>query len=326
MQANLRALRSCTKAKICAVVKANVYGHGLKALAAFWEADEFAVSSAGEAAEVCRYTDKPVNILSSPDRTVACRYDANMFPAVSTPDDILFVTAHGGKAVNIKLNSGMNRYGADPAILEQMLRAADARHLQVKSVFSHIYDLSAACAQFEAFSQSVYPLRDYIPQKHILSGNFVRLPDYMHLDMVRPGLVLYGYGHESVRSAATATCGVTQVRQVPQGENIGYGHWPSEIARSVAVLGAGYADGVRRIAGNTPRYVIIGGHLCRVVGQICMDAMMADVRGLAVEAGDTATVLGDGYGFEAAAAACDTIAYEILTSLSARVERNYIEN
>lgn len=323
LRENLAALRAMTNAKICAVVKANVYGHGLDSLDAFSEADEFAVSCISEAEAVCERTDKPVNILSVPDKRGVCSYRAGMFPAVATAEDVAFAATHGCKAVNIKINSGMNRYGARPVDLESMLREADARHVAVKSVFSHIYDLSAAPRQFAAFMQCVYPLRDYIPQKHILSGNFVRLPAYMHLDMVRPGLVLYGYGHECVHPAARASCSVLQVHAVAAGENIGYGQCKSELARMVATLGAGYGDGVRRIVGNMPRYVQIGDALCPVVGQVCMDAMTVDVGGVSVRAGDEATILGDGYGCEAMATACDTVAYEILTGLSARVERRY---
>ena len=319
----MAALRALTSAKLCAVVKANVYGHGLGALEAFASADEFAVSSVREATAVCERTEKPVNILSLPDKTAECRYLARMVPSVATREDIAFAAAHGARSVNIKLNSGMNRYGADPAQLGELLRAAEKARLAVKSVFSHIYDTAEAARQFTVFMESVYPYRDGIPQKHILSGNFVRLPSYMHLDMVRPGLVLYGYGCECVRPAVRAVCGITQVRRVRKGENIGYGRWRSEIDRTVAVLGAGYGDGIRRIAGNTPRYVEIDGCLCPVVGQICMDAMMTDVSGLAVRAGDEATVLGPLYGCEAAAVACDTIAYEICTALSERVERQY---
>ncbi|MDE6398114.1 MAG: alanine racemase, partial [Clostridiales bacterium] len=302
---------------------ANAYGHGLNAIEAFSAADEFAVSSIREALDICERTDKPVNILSLPDKTVECRYDAGIYPSVATREDIEFAAARGARSVNIKLNSGMNRYGAEPTRLGELLRATERARLSVKSVFSHIYDTAEAVRQFSVFMESVHPYRDSIPQKHILSGNFVRLPSYMHLDMVRPGLVLYGYGHECVQPAIRAVCGITQVRRVCKGENIGYGQWKSEIDRTVAVLGAGYGDGVRRIAGNTPRYVEIGGRLCPIVGQICMDAMMADVSGLAVKAGDAAIVLGRLYGCEAVAVACDTIPYEICTAVSARVQRFY---
>lgn len=313
-----------TSAKICAVVKADVYGLGVEALSALEEADEFAVSCPTEAQCVRAHTDKPINILSLPDFSAGGTYGPDTVPAVAAPEDVSFVRSRGATAVNVKFNSGMNRYGTSSDGLEAVLRAADALHMRVKGVFSHLYDLSAAERQFALFYESVLPLKDYFPQKHILASNFVRLPAYMHLDMVRPGIVLYGFGHESVRSAITATCGVAQVRTVSPTDNIGYGVCPSGVRRTVAVLSAGYGDGVRRLANGAPRYVTIGRALCPVVGQICMDAMMADVTGLSVQKGDTAEIVSDAYGCEAVATACDTIPYEVLTGFSQRVRREYV--
>lgn len=322
---NLAQLRNLTSAKICAVVKADAYGLGLGAIDAFSDADELAVSSIGEALAVRQYADKPINILSVPDKTVQCTYCAGVYPTVASTDDLQFVAdCKGANAVNVKINSGMNRYGAAADELESILLTAERLHLKIKSVFSHIYDIGAAQAQFERFMQSIAPYADSIPQKHIAAGNFVHLPSYMHLDMVRPGIVLYGYGHEAVRPAITAKCGVTQVRQVVESENIGYGQWINDVPRKIAVLGAGYADGCRRIGDNMPRYVEINGSMCAVVGQVCMDAMMADVSGLDVAAGDEAIVLGTQYGAEAMAVSCNTISYEILTGWSKRVQRIYI--
>ncbi len=305
------------------MVKADAYGHGLRAIEAFSDADAFAVSSIGEALEVREYTDKPIDILSSPDRTAPHVYPEGVFPSVSSADDVAFVAAFGATQINVKVNSGMNRYGADKNDLPELFRSAERAGLKIRSAFSHIYDISAAEEQFARFMRDIAPYASVVPQKHILSSNFAVLPAYMHLDMVRPGIVLYGYGHGLTESAITATCGVTCVREVSANENIGYGIAPSGKARKIAVLGAGYADGCRRIQNGAPRYVEIGGMLCPVVGQICMDAMMTDVSGLDVRVGDTATVLGTNYGCESVAASADTICYEILTGIGKRVPRLY---
>ncbi len=321
---NFAVLKKLTTAKVCAVVKADAYGHGLPAIQAFDDADEFAVSSIGEAYEMRDITDKPVNILSLPDKTVPCSYRSGIFPAVCSEDDIEFISSRGARAVNIKLNTGMNRYGAEPEELEALLFAAGKKRVAVKSVFSHIYSVSAAEEQFEKFMKCVSPFSDYIPQKHILASNFTILPQYMHLDMVRPGIVLYGYGHSCVTSAVTAVCGITQIREVRANENIGYGIWRSGKRRKVAVLGAGYADGLRRTVDNIPRYAEICGFLCPLVGQVCMDAAMADVSGLNAKVGDEARIIGSMYGCEALAASYGTICYEVITGFSKRVKREYI--
>ena len=324
MSENVLALKKMTSAKLCAVVKADFYGHGIGAVKAFDNADEFAVSSIGEAIELCEVTDKPINILSSPDKTVKYEYRENIFPSVSATDDLDFVYAAGCRAVNVKVNSGMNRYGANAESLKDIFTVAEKLRVKIKSVFSHIYDISAAEEQFERYMDIIKDFMDYIPQKHILSSNFVSLPDYMQLDMVRPGIVLYGYGQNAVHSAVTAKCGVTQVREVKKGENIGYGNMKSGRARKIAVIGAGYADGVRRITDNMPRYVAIGGSMCPIVGQVCMDAALIDVSGLDVTAGDEVTLMGNSYGVDAIAASCGTINYEILTGFGKRVGREYV--
>ena len=294
-------------------------------ISALKDADEFAVSSAGEAAELRGYTDKPVNILSAPDKTAEASYSDDVFPAVCTVSDVEFVKNHGARKVNVKVNTGMNRYGADEVGLEELLKAIEGAGMSVKDVFSHVYDISAAEEQFERFMSAARYLEGYFEQKHILSSNFLRLPEYMHLDMVRPGLVLYGYGDPRVSSAVKATCGVTQVRKVTADDNVGYGKVLSGRAREIAVLGVGYGDGYRRTTAGESRFVSIRGNLCPIVGQICMDACMADVSGIGAEVGEEACIIGADYGVEALAAAEGTIAYEILTGLSKRVERQYIK-
>lgn len=327
LKCNLAVLKGMTQAKLCAVVKADLYGHGLGALKAFEDADEFAVSSIGEAKEICKMTVNPINILSLPDKTVNCEYGSGIVPAVATVNDIEFVSRHGATAVNIKVNSGMNRYGVSAEGFAELLRTADKHRLKIKSAFSHIYEISAARKQFSYFMNTVKPFEDFIPQRHILSSNFITLPEFMHLDMVRAGIALYGYGSENLRSAVTARCGVVQIREVTARDNIGYGICESGKPRRLAVLGAGYADGIRRICDNIPHYVEIGGNLCPIVGQVCMDATMVDISGLDVSVGDEATILGSAYGCDAAACAYGTITYEILTGMSSkRVQRVYIED
>ncbi|MCI8488083.1 MAG: alanine racemase [Clostridia bacterium] len=323
---NLAALKKLTPARVCAVVKADAYGHGTGALAALTEADEFAVSSVGEALEISEITDKPINVLSSPDKTVSAEYRANVFPSVSDIADLEFTAARGAKAVNIKADTGMSRYGSPLERLGDLLKAADKLGVKIKSAFSHVYHISEAERQFERFMTGIQPLKDYIPQKHILASNFAVLPEYMHLDMVRPGIALYGYGHESVKPIAKALCGVTLVRKVSESDNIGYGVFKSGRVRKIAVLGAGYADGVRRVIGKSPRYVSINGNMCPLIGQVCMDAAMADVSGLDVKAGDTAYVLCAEYNADSIATACGTISYEVLTGFGKRVKRYYVRD
>ena len=313
-----------TEAKLCAVVKANAYGHGLPAVRALLRADEFAVATVTEAWALARFTDKPINVLSPPDLAEGGAYMPQIVPCIDNVECATFVKKKGATRVNIKVDTGMSRYGTEPKALQALLHAADEQHLRVKSVYSHLYSTASASTQFYRFREAVRPFEAYIPQKHILSGNFLRLPPYMHLDMVRAGYVLYGYGHPCVQPALRAETTVTAVKAVKKGTHIGYGEYTAEKDCVVAVLGAGYADGIRRMS-DAPRYVEINGVLCKILGQVCMDATMVDVSGLDVHVGDKVAVIGDAYGIEAAAASCGTIGYEILTGFSGRAVREYVD-
>ncbi len=314
----------CTPAKLCAVVKADAYGHGFPVMRALSQADEFAVATLSEAHALSRFTDKPINILSAPDFHAVGLYTPQIVPCIDSEVGAAFVKRQGATRVNVKVDTGMSRYGADPKALEPLLRAADSYRLTVKSAFSHLYSLSSASAQFLHFCEAVRPFERYIPQKHILSSNFVRLPTYMHMDMVRAGYALYGYGQTCVQPALRAETTVTAVKAVRKGTHIGYGEYTAEKDSIVAVLGAGYADGIRRIT-DKPRYVEINGVLCPILGQVCMDATMVDVTGLNVQVGDSVTVIGDAYGIESVAASCGTIGYEILTGFTGRAVREYVD-
>ena len=288
------------------------------------QADEFAVATVAEAWALARFTDKPINILSAPDTQASGAYTPQLIPCIDSAEGAAFVKGRGATRVNIKVDTGMSRYGTNPKALSEVLRAADSHRLGVKSVFSHLYSLSSASTQFYRFCEAVKPFAAFIPQKHILNSHFVRLPAYMHLDMVRAGYLLYGYGHPCVQPALRAETTVTAIKAVKKGTHIGYGDFTAEKDCVIAVLGAGYADGIRRIT-DAPRYIEIGGVLCPILGQVCMDATMVDISGLSVRVGDTATVIGGPYGIEAAAASCDTIGYEILTGFGERAVRVYEE-
>ncbi|TNF39156.1 MAG: bifunctional UDP-N-acetylmuramoyl-tripeptide:D-alanyl-D-alanine ligase/alanine racemase, partial [Bacteroidetes bacterium] len=118
---------------------------------------------------------------------------------------------------------------------------------------------------------------------------------------------------------------VSQVRLVPAGEPVSYGcRGASDHDREIAVLPVGYADGLRRELGEGRGSLFIRGHRVPVTGTICMDMCMADVTGLNVKAGDEAEIFGANISIEEIAALCNTIPYEILTSVPPRVKRVYV--
>jgi len=145
---------------------------------------------------------------------------------------------------------------------------------------------------------------------------------------VRLGIGLYGIGrYEGVtlRNTGRFVSAVSQVRTVPAGEPVSYGgRGASDHDREIAVIPVGYADGLRRSMGEGRGSLFIRGRKVPITGSICMDMCMADVTGMKVAAGDEAEVFGSHISIEEIAALCNTIPYEILTSIPPRVKRIYV--
>jgi alanine racemase len=153
------------------------------------------------------------------------------------------------------------------------------------------------------------------------------MPQYQ-FEMVRPGLGIYGIGNPggfSLRPAGRFRTRISQVKTVRAGEPVGYGCADvSDSDRVIAILPVGYADGLSRKLGNRKGCFYIRKKRVPIIGNVCMDMCMADVTGLSAGAGDEAEIFGDNISIDELALKCETIPYEILTSIPARVKRVFI--
>jgi alanine racemase len=144
--------------------------------------------------------------------------------------------------------------------------------------------------------------------------------------MVRPGIFLYGgeAGGRYPLVVVTLRARVVAVRRVAAGDSVSYGAtWTAQQDTTLATLACGYADGIHRSLGNRGK-VELNGHIASMVGRVTMDmTMVALPPGARVQPGDVATVFGGRIPIDQQAAAAGTIAYELLTSMSGRVERHY---
>jgi alanine racemase len=222
----------------------------------------------------------------------------------------------------MQIDTGMNRLGFRP---EDAPDPFDGLGL----VLSHL-----ACAdepaepmnrrQRDAFAGAAirYP---GVTRSLANSGGCFLGPDFA-FDAVRPGLCLYGGGPEGrpdprIRPVATLTAEVLQVRDLPAGESVGYSRgYIAGAARRIATCGAGYADGVARSA--SPRgQVWAAGALRPLLGRVSMDVIAVDVTDTDIAPGDRVELFGANRLLDDAATAAGTIAYELLTSVTARVPR-----
>jgi alanine racemase len=237
--------------------------------------------------------------------------------------------------VHIKIDSGMHRLGFMPEDIDVLAnRIKEQECLRVVSVFSHLAGSEDPALdhfshhQVEVFLRAVEHIHEttgYHFLRHILnSSGIARFPQYQ-FEMVRPGIGMYGVGHFEGLDIRTAGCfktRISQIKRIRAGEPVGYGCADiSENERIIAILPVGYADGLNRKLGNRNGNLFIKGARVPIIGNVCMDMCMADITGLHADTGDEAEIFGEKISIDEIAEKCQTIPYEILTSIPRRVKR-----
>jgi len=247
-----------------------------------------------------------------------------------------------GLKIHVEIDTGMHRLGFAPADMGELgLRIKDLDlAIEVASVFSHLAASETSdsdnftLGQLEVFSAAAAVLETglgYTVLKHIENtGGILRFAD-ARFTMVRLGIGLYGVDPRGLVEAALQpvtrwVSTISQVQLVKAGEGVGYGmHGVSNRDREVAVIAAGYADGLWRADGQANSGVWIKGVEAPFVGNICMDMAMVDVTGLNCKPGDEVELFGENLRVETLAQRRFTIPYEVLTAVSQRVARVYVE-
>lgn len=330
LAANFHTLEAAGGAPVHPVVKADSYGLGAVACAGRLMAEGartffVARTSEGERLRAALGPDAAIYVLDGCLAGRAARLRAaGLKPVLNTGAQLAEWLAAGGGACGLQIDTGMNRLGFRVEDAPDAFEGLDL-------VLSHL-----ACAddpaepmnarQRDAFAAVAahYPgtVRSFAN-----SGGAFLGPDYA-FDALRPGICLYGGGPEGrpddrIRPVATLAAEVLQVREVPAGESVGYSRgFIADQPRRIATCAAGYADGVLRA--YSPRGLVwIGGQLRPIVGRVSMDVCAVDVTGLDVAVGDHAELFGAHRMLDDAAAAAGTIAYELLTSVTARAPRVY---
>jgi alanine racemase len=241
--------------------------------------------------------------------------------------------------VHIKLDTGMHRLGFEESDIEELVaELRSAKQLRVASVFTHLSSTDNPAhdaftkkqlAQFSAWSTRIQEALPYPVLRHALNtGGIQRFPE-AQFDMVRLGVGLYGVSatpneQRMLKSVGYLSTGISQIKNIPAGESIGYNRQfiaPKDMR--IATIPLGYADGLRRAVGNGKGYVWINGQAAPTVGNVCMDMTMVDVSLIHCKEGDRVELFGEHISLLQLAKWCDTIPYEILTSISQRVRRVY---
>lgn len=337
---------------ITSVVKADAYGHGAVEISRTIEdfTDCFAVSNIDEAVQLRDGgIKKPVLILGyTPPHSMKLLADYGITQTVFSFDygEMLASSARtAGKIIkaHIKIDTGMNRLGFSAQndddlslSIRQIKDLNKEKGLEFEGIFTHFAvadetDSPFTRLQFDRFMKCVFELeKEGIKFRYRHAANSAAILNYpeMKLDMVRPGLILYGIttnrpdkiGLKPVMELKTT---VSFVHKLKKGDSVSYGQtYVAEKDMTIATLPIGYADGLFR-ALSKKLTVMINGEEAPVIGRICMDQCMVDVTGLDVKTEDEVTVFGSGKSVYELSDAIDTIPYEIICDIGKRVPRVY---
>lgn len=242
--------------------------------------------------------------------------------------------------VHLKFNTGLNRLGfreSDMDFISDKLKKEDS--IKVTSIFSHLaasedsnekdftqYQINAFKSTVEAFKDSF----GFLPMRHLLNTSGIYNYPEWELDMVRSGIGLYGFGNDpeldaELRPISTLKTVISQLHHIAPGETVGYNRaFKSDAARKTATLPLGHADGIGRHYGNNKISVQINGAKAPVIGNVCMDMLMIDVTDIPCEEGDEVVIFGPDHSADTLATAAGTISYELLTGISPRIKRVFI--
>ena len=352
---NVRYFRSLLKpeTKLTCMVKAFAYGAGSvevsKALQASGLVDYLAVAVADEGVELRRAgITLPIIIMDPEVAAMDLILENNLEPNVYSHQSLKTVIAAADAKglehvpIHIKIDSGMHRLGFYKEDIPWLVdRLTHQNAVQVRSVFSHLAGSDEA--QFDDFTLQQIQYFDACAEelkkglgderskglgilKHICNTAGIERFSQYQFDMCRLGIGLYGFSFvgAKLRNVCTLETTILSVKTVKAGETIGYGrHTRLNEDRVIAVIPIGYADGFDRRFSNYGGEVWVRGKRCPVVGNVCMDQAMVDVTGADARPGDIVEVFGDRLPLEELANKLGTITYEILTSVSRRVQRIY---
>ncbi|HMY85639.1 MAG: bifunctional UDP-N-acetylmuramoyl-tripeptide:D-alanyl-D-alanine ligase/alanine racemase [Saprospiraceae bacterium] len=335
--------------KLMVMIKASAYGSGSVEVARVLQQqgiDYLAVAYIDEGIYLRKAgISLPIMVMNSGMDFVERMVEYDLEPEIYAPAqlDVLIqylFSADERLKCHIKLDTGMHRLGFTkdeiPFLIEKLKGNS---HLEVVSVFSHLAGSGESlfdeythfqAAYFEEMVSSISRGLRTHPLRHILnSSGIARFPQYMY-EMVRLGIGLYGFDPSGfvsdLHTVMTLKARISRIKTIPTGSTVGYDRrWKAEKDSIIATISIGYADGLRRSAGNGRWKVLIHGQPATIIGGVCMDMAMVDATHIeGVREGDEVVIFGPTNRADELAKVYETIPYEVFTGISSRVKRTYI--
>ena len=349
------------KTKFMAVVKADAYGHGAKVISKELQnlgADWFAVSNIEEALQLRNFgISKPILILGyTPANLVKALSENDISQALLDEDYAEMLSKYAEKEnvkvkVHVKIDTGMSRIGFyhhdsnDNTALFKIKKALDSKQLIREGIFTHF-----ATADFDNDENGEHTKKQYLlfidcikklkdegiefELKHCCnSAGTLKYSEY-HLDMVRPGIILYGLNPSScfdsfdLKPAFMLKSIISMIKEINAGDCVSYGRtFTADKKLKVATIPVGYADGYSRSLSNKG-YVVINGRRANILGRVCMDQMIVDVTDIEkIKVGDEVLLFGDKeISIDEYSSLCKTINYETVCLVGKRVPRVYYKD
>ncbi|HSW63637.1 MAG TPA: alanine racemase [Dissulfurispiraceae bacterium] len=339
---------------VIAVVKADAYGHGAPEIASTLVAEGAALLGVAYCDEAAQLREEgitaPILVFFDPD--VDAVFQDNLTPVVFDYPKAEALSREAERRgrllrIHVKVDTGMGRLGLQGDAAADILKIARLPGLEVEGVMSHfseadLRDPSFATLQIEQFRS----LRESLTTAglrprcfHIANSSAVMSKPEAHFDVVRPGIMLYGYsplesdeavsGTIVLKPVMTVTTRFVSIRTVDAGNPISYGRtWHTTRRSVIGVLATGYADGFFRCFSNNGE-VLVKGNRAPVVGRVCMDLAMVDLTDIpGVDESDDVVIIGTQGGQTITAAdwaeRAGTIPYEILLAMGRRAKRHLV--
>lgn len=337
--------------KLLVMVKASSYGSGAEKMAQFLQksgVDYLGVAYADEGVELRKSgITLPILVMNAEedgfDDIIQYALEPALFSYATMDSFVKRLIDHGREnyPVHLKFDTGMRRLGFEPTEVEKVVELFKAQpEIRLKGVYSHLADAdnlldnSYSLTQISLFEDVVNVLENAFPYsflKHILNTEGIYRFPQAAFDMIRLGIGVYGYSVDQsvvahLRPAIAWKSVVSQIKTIEVGESVGYSRrFVADRPMKIAVIPVGYADGFRRSLGMGKGGVVIRQVFCQTVGSVCMDMVMVDVTHVATFEGDAVEIIGEIQTLTKFAQQMETIPYEVLTSISKRVQRIYLE-
>lgn len=355
---NLKLAKALTGKQVMCVIKGDAHGHGAVMCGKVLEengADAFGVACLEEGIALRRGgLTLPTLVLGWTDPGCTGELiDRHLAQSVFDEDyagELSHAAQCLGKTldIHVKLDTGMSRTGLlaqpDPeAAAQAVLRISKLPNLKLVGIFSHCavaddpaQDDFTACqvANYKAVLAALDRLGFHRPIVRHMGNSAVTMGHpQAHFDMVRMGVMMYGFYPDGVfrpdgplKQVLTLKTRVAQVKELPAGAAVSYGcTYRTTAPTKIAVVAAGYADAYPRRLSNRGAYAVINGRKCSQIGRICMDMCMFDVTGVEVARGDEVILYGKGgMSLDEVGLLADSINCEATSLLTARVKKIYL--